>query len=72
MMESVETSYLRKGFLIYEEMRNYLTIYEEAVSDFATDPIWISLYRRKTLFYFLISAKRGTRWKNVPTDGLPV
>jgi hypothetical protein len=25
-------SYIRKGFLIYEEMREYLTIYEEAVS----------------------------------------
>jgi hypothetical protein len=25
-------SYMRKGFLIYEEMRKYLLIYEEAVS----------------------------------------
>jgi hypothetical protein len=25
-------SYMRKGFLIYEEIRKYLTIYEEAVS----------------------------------------
>jgi hypothetical protein len=25
-------SYMRKGFLIYEEMRKYLTKYEEAVS----------------------------------------
>ncbi len=24
-------SYMRKGFLIYEEMRKYLVIYEEAV-----------------------------------------
>jgi hypothetical protein len=24
-------SYVRKGFLIYEEMRKYLTIYEDAV-----------------------------------------
>jgi hypothetical protein len=24
--------YMRKGFLIYEEMRKYLTIYKEAVS----------------------------------------
>ncbi len=29
---SVAKSYLRKGFLIYEEMRKYLTIFEEAVS----------------------------------------
>ncbi len=33
-MGSVAKSYMRKGFLIYEEMRKYLTIYEEA-----TDPI---------------------------------
>ncbi len=32
-MESVAKSYMRKGFLIYEEMRKYLTIYEEAVSN---------------------------------------
>jgi hypothetical protein len=31
-MGSVAKSYLRKDFLIYEEMRKYLTIYEEAVS----------------------------------------
>jgi hypothetical protein len=30
--EAVAKSYMRKGFLIYEEMSNYLTIYEEAVS----------------------------------------
>jgi hypothetical protein len=24
--------HMRKGFLIYEEMRKYLTIYEEAIS----------------------------------------
>ena len=31
-MGSVAKSYMRKGFLIYEEIRKYLTIYEEAVS----------------------------------------
>jgi hypothetical protein len=36
---------MSKGFLIYEEMRKYFPIYEEAVShDFATVPLWISLY----------------------------
>jgi hypothetical protein len=30
-MEGVAKSYVRKGFLIYEEIRKYLTIYEEAV-----------------------------------------
>ncbi len=29
---AVAKSYMRKGFLIYEEVRKYLTIYEEAVS----------------------------------------
>ncbi len=40
-MGSDAKSYVRKGFLIYEEMRKYLTIYEEALShiyDFAPDP----------------------------------
>jgi hypothetical protein len=41
-MGSVAKSYMRNGFLMYEEMRKYLTIYEEAVSystyDFASNP----------------------------------
>ncbi len=48
---------MRKGFLIYEEMRKYLIIYEKAVSrivyDFTTASFWISLYVRKILFPFL-------------------
>jgi hypothetical protein len=46
---AVAKSYMRKGFLIYEEMRNIsphmrrpLVIY-----DFATAPLRISLYMRK-------------------------
>jgi hypothetical protein len=31
-MGAVAKSYMRKGFLIYEEMCKYLVIYEEAVS----------------------------------------
>ncbi len=54
-MGSVAKSYMRKGFLIYEEMRKYLVIFEEAVShiwllcklQIATAPVWISLYVRK-------------------------
>jgi hypothetical protein len=48
-MGAVAKSYMRKGFLMYEEMRKYLVIYEEAVViyDFATAPFWISLYMRK-------------------------
>ncbi len=54
-MGSVAKSYMRKGVLLYEEMRQYLSIYEEAlvIYDFATDPNWISLYMRKIWFYFL-------------------
>jgi hypothetical protein len=41
-MGSVAKSYMRKGFLIYEEMCKYLTKYEEAIIiviyDFATAP----------------------------------
>jgi hypothetical protein len=38
-MGSGAKSYIRKGFLIYEEMRKYFTIYEKVVSiyDFAPD-----------------------------------
>jgi hypothetical protein len=36
-MGSVAKSYMRKGFLTYEEMRKYLVMYEEAVSHI-TDP----------------------------------
>jgi hypothetical protein len=32
-MGSVAKSYMRKGFLIYEKIRKYLTTYEEAVSN---------------------------------------
>jgi hypothetical protein len=31
-MGAVAKTYMRKGFLIYEEMRKYLVINEEAVS----------------------------------------
>jgi hypothetical protein len=41
-MGAIAKSYTRKGFLIYEEMRKYLTIYEDSrplvIHDFATDP----------------------------------
>ncbi len=60
-MGSVAKSYMGKGFLIYEEMPKYLTIYEEFVSH-----IWlcsrsnlISWYARKIWFSFFISAFSG-------------
>ncbi len=40
-MRSCAKSYVRKGFLIYEEMRKYLVIYEEAVSS-----IWLCTQSR--------------------------
>jgi hypothetical protein len=48
---------MTKGFLLYEEMRKFLFIYEEAVSlyDYATEPLCISLYARKIFFSFFIS-----------------
>ncbi len=54
-MGAVAKSYKRKGFLIHEEMRKYLVIYEEVViyDDFATTLFWISLYMRKIMFSFL-------------------
>ncbi len=57
-MWSVAKSYMRKGFLIYEEMRKYLTIYETAVIyDFATDPFWNFLKYEKNLVFFFISVR---------------
>jgi hypothetical protein len=40
-MGSVAKSYMRKGFLIYEEICQYLVIYGEAlvIFDFAPDPL---------------------------------
>ncbi len=49
-MGLVAKSYMRKGFLIYEEyayVRRPLVIY-----DFAPDPCWISLHMRKIFFSF--------------------
>ncbi len=55
-MGSVAKSYVRKGFLIYEEMSKYLTIYEEAVSH-----IWLCncfilnflVYEENLIFFFI-------------------
>ncbi len=48
-MGSGAKSYMRKGFLIYEEMRKYFAIYMEAVTHIwlCTWSLWISF-----LFYF--------------------
>jgi hypothetical protein len=53
-MGVVAKSYMRKDFLIYDEIRRYLVIYEEAVShDLATAPFWISSIMRKIVFFFI-------------------
>jgi hypothetical protein len=70
-MGAVAKTYMRKGFLIYEEMRKYLVIYKEAVShDFASAFFWISLYMRKILLSFLsvhywAPGTRGPRMQHV-------
>ncbi len=46
-MGLVAKSFMRKGFLIYEEIRKYLTIYEETLSEFPY------MYMSKILFSFL-------------------
>jgi hypothetical protein len=46
-MGSVAKSYMSEGFLINDEMRKYLTIYEEAISH-----IWL-IYDLYMLFFFL-------------------
>jgi hypothetical protein len=54
-------SYIRNGFLMYEEMRKYLVIYTRrllVIYDFATAPFWISLYIRNFFLSFL-SVKPG-------------
>ncbi len=56
---AVAKSYLRKGFLKYEEMRKYLTTYEEAVNH-----IWLCnrshlnflIYEENFIFFFISAA----------------
>jgi hypothetical protein len=58
---------MRKGFLIYEEMRKYFPIYEEAVSQLLHSEfphIW-----RK--FYFLFHQCRNPRPRHLPTPPPP-
>ncbi len=54
-MGTVAKSYMRKGFLIYEDMRKYLVIHEgAAIYDFATAPFCFFLHEKN--FGFFISA----------------
>jgi hypothetical protein len=55
-MGSGPKSFMRKGFLIYEEMCKYLTIYEEAVSQiwlFNRSLLNFLIYEKNFLFFFI-------------------
>ncbi len=54
---AVAKSYMRKGFLIYGEIRKTFNHiwggrYPLVIYDFATSPFWISLYMRKIRFFY--------------------
>ena len=53
---AVAKSYMRKGFLIYEEMHKYLIIYEEAVSHILPCNSSIQnylIYEENSIFFFI-------------------
>ncbi len=52
-MGSGSKSYMRKSFLIYEKMRKYFTIYEEAVSHTCLAPSQFPYIWGKCYFFFL-------------------
>jgi hypothetical protein len=54
-MGSVAKSYMREGFLIYEEVRRYLTIYEEAVRHTCNRSLLSFLIHEENFILFLIS-----------------
>jgi hypothetical protein len=54
-------AYIRKGFLIYEEMRKYFPIYEEAVSNCFT--LNFLIYEENLIFFFI---SVGHRARTVP------
>ncbi len=58
-MGSVAKSYMKKDFLIYEEMRKYLTIYEGAVSYIllCNRSLLNFLLYEENLIFFFISAQ---------------
>jgi hypothetical protein len=55
-MGAVAKSYMRKGFLIYEEIRKFLTIYEEAVSQIGLcncSLLNFLIYEENLIFFFI-------------------
>ncbi len=67
---TVAKSYMRKGFLIYGEMRKYFPIMRRplVIYDFATAPLWISLHMRKIRFSFYQGRDRGWNGGGVRGD----
>jgi hypothetical protein len=57
---AVAKSYMRKGFLIYEEMRKYLIIY-----DFATALLPNFLIYMNKIFFFISALYHRTTTKNL-------
>jgi hypothetical protein len=57
-MRSGAKSYMKKGFLIYEEVRKYLAIYEEAISHktyvFATGLLNFLISEENLIFFFSV------------------
>ena len=60
-MGSGAKSYMRKGFLIYEEMHKYFPIYEEVVS--CNSSILNFLIHEENLFFFFLSDMFALRFK---------
>jgi hypothetical protein len=61
-MGSVAKSYMRKGFLIYEEIRQYLVTYEEAVSQILLSnhsPLKHLIYEENLIFFFISFGDRA-------------
>ncbi len=67
-MWAVAKSYMRKDFLIYEEMRKYLLIHEEAVSHVTLQALhsgFLFMYMREILFSLLsLYCKWFTKYKD--------
>ncbi len=63
-MWSVAKSYLKKAFLIllYEEMRKYLVIAEEAVSHLCNRSLLDFLIYEENFVFFFISVQYSTPW----------
>jgi hypothetical protein len=64
---AVAKSFMRKGFLIHEEMRKYFPIQymrrPAVIYEFATAPFWISIYRYEENLIFFLSVHSPSLWQ---------